>query len=664
MADSGICFEWQNPSISPGDDLYRHANDSWIKHFSLPEDKACYGTLHLVNDNNIKALWEIISACESEIAGDKGLIARLAASFMNEVNIEELGLKALQADLETVRGAKNKAELAFAMASLQGIGLMAVMPGSPAVKGVFELMGGADANDPEKFVITLYQSGIGLPDEIYYRDERFTALRDLYRGHIINMLRLADLPEMPAKDAERYALEILALETALAAGHGSMADRRDPVRTNNHMSWAEIRGYAPDFPWDEWAAGWGFTDAVKNALVVQWPSYLKALSKLWQDTPLSQLRQWLLWRVLSGRSMLLSKNFDEENFHFNGKLLTGTAKQKPRNVRCVELCNLLLGDAVGELFVKEMLSENARQRITEMTENLFCAYRHAIENSEWLGELTKQRALEKLALFRADVGFPESRRDYRTLRMEDDLLANVRAALRYDVALEFEKVGKPLDTKVWLMPPQTTNAYYLAGQNKVVMMAGILQPPVFRSDADDAYNYGSIGAVIAHEISHGFDDQGSQYDGRGRLLSWWTDDDRKEFESRTKKLAAQFEGYVPEGLEKAYHVNSMSTSGENIADLGGLSIAVLAYKLSLHGKEAPVIEGLTGLQRLFLGWAQFWRMSIRPEEARRRIAVDVHSPNEFRANGTVRNIPEFYEAFHVTPENSLYLSPAERVKIW
>lgn len=665
MKRSGINKEYIDPSCAPQNDLYRYANGRWLRSYCLPEDRPGSGTLHEINDRNTRSLFDIISACRVDADGEEGLIASLAASFMDTDRIEQLGISALEEDLSKLRGACSKAELARAMSGIQGVGLQALLPGSPTVKGVLELMGDQDARDPDRYVITLIQSGLGLPDKIYYEDARFSQIREHYSVHIRTLLQKADLPDVPAEVIDEAVQTILNIETRLAAGHGDLAERRDPDRVYNPMTWEELSAAAPSFPWDAWAEGWGCPEALKLGVNVQWPPFLGALSALWRDTPLKQLRQWLLFRILSARAPFLGSELSRESYRFNEQLLKGAKREPLRWERCVALCNLLICDAVGKRFVSRCFSSRAKEHIGKMIERILEAYRVAIEGADWMSAATKAQALEKLSLFKADVGYPDSWRDYSSLRFApDDLIGNIRSAARHEAMLVFSRVGAEPDRSSWLLPPQATNAYYLASQNKIVFLAGILQPPLFDPDIDDAANYGAIGAVLAHEISHGFDDQGSKYDGQGRMHVWWKAADREEFEKRTRALASQYDAYVPEGLSGEYHVNGAATVGEAIADLGGLSIAVLAYQLSLQGGESPVLDGMTGMQRLFCSWAQFWRFAIRPEEAIRRLAVDVHAPNEFRANGTVRNIPEFYEAFGLKNGDALYLPPENRVKIW
>jgi putative endopeptidase len=672
---SGIYREHFDTSRRPGDDLFRHVCGHWLDTVVIPEDKSYCGTFTEVCDRTEEQIHAILASCNSGANGEEGLIGALYQSFMDSDRIEAVGVAALDADLEKPRAATDKAALAAAMASLQGVGLQALWPGTPTVKGVLELLCDPDMNDPGTYQLSLTQSGLGLSNKLFYEDEKFVAIRDSYVAHIAEMVRRADLFDLPKEDADTVASKIMSFETALAAGQWELEKCRDFALINNPMSWDALKALAPGFCWDTWAEGWGLPEAFMSGVNVQEPSYLEALSDLWRDTPFDEIRHWLIWRILSARAPFLNKALADESFHFNGQLLTGAQKEKERWRRGVELSQLIVGDAVGKRYVEKHFPPEARERITELADNLLAAYRVSIEAVDWLGAATKARALDKLAAFSVRVGCPSRWRDYGPLRFDPaNLLANLRSGVRFETLLQLGNAGKPVDREVWALPPQTVNAYFNPNLNMVVFPAGILQPPIFDYEADDAVNYGCIGAVIAHEIGHGFDDQGSKFDAQGRLASWWDETDRAAFEKRIQQLVDQFDAYVPAGLGPEHHVNGQQTLGENIADLGGLTMAVLAYKLSLGSGggegaagaagEAPVLDGMTGLQRLFFGWTQFWRWAIRPEEAIRWLVMDVHSPSEFRANGAARNVPEFYEAFDVQPGDALYLPPEQRVRIW
>ena len=467
--------------------------------------------------------------------------------------------------------------------------------------------------------------------------------------------------------AERAA-RIVALETTLAAAHWDVVRRRDADLSYNLRSFADLSGTAPGFDWSGWIAALGVTPEKIAELVVRQPDYLSAFAELWSGADFADWQDWARWRLIRARAAILTDELVEEEFSFYGRTLSGTEEIRERWKRAVSLVEGLMGDAVGRLYVQHHFPPQAKARMDILVANLREAYRVSISDLEWMTPETRRRALAKLDRFTAKIGYPKHWRDYAALHItRDDLYGNVIRGHEVEFDREVAKLGGPVDRDEWFMTPQTVNAYYNPGMNEIVFPAAILQPPFFDADADDAANYGGIGAVIGHEIGHGFDDQGSKYDGDGNLVDWWTDADRTEFTARTTKLIEQYDAYVPRDLEardEAPHVQGAFTVGENIGDLGGLSIALLAYQLSLGGREAPVIDGLTGVQRVLFGWSQVWRTKSRAAEAVRRLAVDPHSPPEFRCNGVVRNIDAFYDAFDVSEDDALYLDPQQRVRIW
>ena len=457
----------------------------------------------------------------------------------------------------------------------------------------------------------------------------------------------------------------LALETQLAAAHWDVVKRRDADLSYNLRAFSELSSQAPGFDWAGWVGALGGSPEQAAEVVVRQPDYLTAFAALWSSADLEDWKRWARWRLIHGRAAMLTDEMVAEDFSFYGRLLSGTEVIRERWKRGVALVENLMGDALGKLYVQRYFPPEHKARMDQLVANLREAYRVSITNLEWMTPETRERALAKLDKFTPKIGYPNKWRDYSELVVRrDDLYGNYQRghALEYD--RELAKLGGPVDRDEWFMTPQTVNAYYNPGMNEIVFPAAILQPPFFDADADDAANYGGIGAVIGHEIGHGFDDQGAKYDGDGNLVDWWTDADRAEFGLRTKALIEQYEAFTPRALEASHHVNGAFTVGENIGDLGGLSIALLAYELSLGGAEAPVIDGLTGIQRVYFGWAQVWRTKSRDAEAIRRLAVDPHSPPEFRCNGVIRNIDSFYEAFDVNTSDELYLEPAERVRIW
>jgi putative endopeptidase len=467
-----------------------------------------------------------------------------------------------------------------------------------------------------------------------------------------------------AEDHRDTAARIVALETKLAAAHWDVVKRRDADLTYNLRTFAELQTEA-GFDWAGWVSALGTTPEGVAELIVRQPDYLTAFAGLWASEDLDDWKRWARWRLISARASLLTEALVDADFDFYGRLLTGTEEIRDRWKRGVSLVQGLMGDAVGKLYVEQHFPPGAKARIDTLVDNLREAYRISISDLDWMTPATRERALTKLDKFTAKVGYPAKWRDYSTLVIDRaDLYGNYQRGSAVGSDRELAKLGGPVDRDEWFMTPQTVNAYYNPGMNEIVFPAAILQPPFFDAEADDAANYGGIGGVIGHEIGHGFDDQGAKYDGDGNLVDWWTDDDRTEFGSRTKALIEQYEAFAPRGLPGDHHVNGAFTVGENIGDLGGLSIALLAYQLSLKGQPAPVIDGLTGVQRVFFGWAQVWRTKSRDAEAIRRLAVDPHSPPEFRCNGVIRNLDAFYEAFEVAEDDALFLEPQRRVRIW
>jgi putative endopeptidase len=466
-------------------------------------------------------------------------------------------------------------------------------------------------------------------------------------------------------DHRQTASRIVALETKLAAAHWDVVKRRDADLTYNLRTFADLQADAAGFDWPGWLDALGGTPDAVAELVVRQPDYVTTFAELWRSEDFDDWKSWARWRLIHARAGLLTDALIAEDFAFYGRKLTGAEQIRERWKRGVGLVEGMLGDAVGKLYVQRHFPPDAKARIDALVANLREAYRVSISDLDWMTPQTRRRALVKLDKFTAKVAYPKKWRDYSKLVIDrDDLYGNYQRGYTVNYDREMAKLGGPVDRDEWFMTPQTVNAYYNPGMNEIVFPAGILQPPFFDPDVDDAANYGGIGAVIGHEIGHGFDDQGAKYDGDGNLVDWWTDDDRTEFGARTKALIEQYDVYTPRGLENGQHVNGAFTVGENIGDLGGLSIALLAYQLSLNGETAPVIDGLTGVQRVFFGWAQVWRTKSRDAEAIRRLAIDPHSPPEFRCNGVIRNIDAFYNAFDVAENDELYLDPQRRVRIW
>ncbi len=648
---SGVDMTFVDPKVRPQDDLFRHVNGKWLAEAPIPADRPLDGAFYKLRDKSEADLRAIIEESAAKADAAPGSEARkvgdLFASFMDEARADSLGIDPVNDELADIAAIKDKAGLLGEFARLARTG----------TDVPFGVSVDTDAKKSDQYIISLSQGGIGLPDESYYRLEKFKPILDAYRAHIRKMFELAGLPD-PAGSAEK----IVALETRLAKEHWDRVKNRDDVLTYNKKSIKELADLTPGF---DWAAEFDRMGAKGvEEVVVRQPSFFTAMAKAIDEVPLSTWKTWLDWSVLRNHAPLLSKPFVDESFNFYGKTLTGTQEIKPRWKRGVSAVESALGEAVGKLYVAKTFPPEAKARMRQLVANLIEAYRRDIQSLEWMGPETKRKALEKLAKFTPKIGYPDKWRDYSKLEIRrDDLVGNLQRSAEFETDRQFAKLGKPVDRSEWLMTPQTVNAYYNPGMNEIVFPAAILQPPFFDLKADDAVNYGGIGAVIGHEIGHGFDDQGSKYDGDGNLNDWWTDSDRKEFDARAKKLIEQYDGFEPAEVP-GQHVNGALTIGENIGDLGGLTIGYKAYRIALGNAEAPVLDDLTGDQRFFTGWAQVWRAKYRPAELARRLAVDPHSPAEFRCNGVVRNIPEFYKAFGLKEGDKLWLSPDRRVQIW
>ncbi|MEE6280392.1 M13 family metallopeptidase [Georgenia sp. MJ170] len=648
-------------SVRPQDDLYRFINGSYVRDHVIPADRARDGAFMVLRDLSEERVRDIITAAAEadDVSGEAEQIGNLYGSFMAQERIEALGTEPLAPDLELVTAAMDKDALARALASLAPTG----------VGGIVEMFVDTDFNDPDRYTCFLWQGGLGLPDESYYREDTHAETRAAYVAHVAVMLELSGL--VSADEAAGAAQQVMAVETRLAAGHWDRVKSREADLLNNPRSWAEIVDSAPGFPWDAWRETLALPDGALDSSIVGQPSYLTHLAAAWQELDVAALRLWLLWHVVSARAPYLPAAFVEERFDFYGRTLTGATELRDRWKRGVALVEGAMGEAVGKLYVERHFPPSHKAAMQDLVANLIEAYRRSITELDWMSEETKHRALAKLEAFTPKIGYPDAWRDYSALHTDPtDLLGNVRSANVFETNRNLAKLGRPMDRDEWFMPPQTVNAYYNPTMNEIVFPAAILQPPFFDPQADDAWNYGGIGAVIGHEIGHGFDDQGSKYDGTGKLEDWWTDTDRAEFEARTATLIAQYDAFSPAQLADSHRVNGALTIGENIGDLGGLTIAITAYEIALRNAglagldEAPVIDGVTGLQRIFYSWGRVWQQKARDAEAIRLLSIDPHSPNEFRCNGVVRNLDSFVEAFDVQPGDALYLPPEERVSIW
>jgi len=649
---SGIDLKHIKPSVRPQDDLYRHVNGTWIDGAEIPADRSSDGAFYQLYEQAELHVRQIIEELSAEASTPNSIpqkIGDLYRSFMDEARAETLGLEPVANYLAKALAVKDVTQFHKTLGEFESLGL----------GGLFYQYITTDNMDSNSNIIYVGQAGLSLPDEAYYREEEFAEIRTALLAHIERMFALAKI-ENPGEHAKR----IFDLETQIASHHWDQVRDRDATLTYNKMTIQELKESSTGLDWDLWLATSGAPAAAFNSVIVRQPSFFAGVGKLLENFDAPAWSSWLTWHLLSGAASYLSSEFVTENFAFYGTALSGTPELKARWKRGVGLVEGSLGEAVGQIYVQKHFPPAAKERMVGLVANLIEAYRIDIAALDWMSPETKSKAFEKLDKFTPKIGYPDKWRDYSKLEISaTDLLGNLARISKFNQDFEYAKIGAPVDRTEWLMTPQTVNAYYNPGMNEIVFPAAILQPPFFDLAADDAANYGGIGAVIGHEIGHGFDDQGSKYDGDGNLNNWWTESDLSEFEKRAAKLIAQYEELRPLEAQDV-HVNGALTIGENIGDLGGLTIAIKAYQLSLNGKSSPVIDGLTGNQRLFMGWAQCWRQKMRAEEVRRRVATDPHSPDEFRCNQVVRNLDEFYEAFGVTEKDALYLPENERVRIW
>jgi len=647
---SGITTDDLDPAVRPQDDLFRHVNGRWIARTEIPDDKARYGSFLVLAEEAEAAVRDIIhESQEAEPGTEARKVGDLFTSFLDEGRVEALGAAPLRPLLEQVEQVGDVPDLLRLVGSFEKQG----------VASFVQLFVDNDPGDPERYVVFLEQGGLGLPDESYYREEKFDSIRTAYVAFVETMLGLAGID-----DAAGRAARVVALETELATHHWSNVATRDSDATYNLQPWSELAASAAGVDLAVWRDAVQAPAGTFDEVVVREPSFVSGLAGLLVDERLPEWRDWLSWQVVRSFAAYLSSEFVEANFDFYGRTLTGTPVQRARWKRGVSFVEGAMGEAVGRIYVERHFAPAAKTAMDDLVANLVEAYRQSITQLSWMTDETRQRALEKLDKFTPKIGYPVKWRDYSALEVDaSDLIGNVRSQAVVGFDRELAKIGSPIDRDEWFMTPQTINAYYNPGFNEIVFPAAILQFPFFDETRDAAANYGAIGAVIGHEIGHGFDDQGSKYDGDGRLTDWWTAADREAFEALTSSLIAQYDALEPAQVP-GHHVNGALTIGENIGDLGGLSIAYDAYLLSLGGEEAPVVDGLTGAQRFFLSWAQAWQIAIRDEEAIRLLSIDPHSPNEFRCNQIVRNIDEFYAAFGVTEGDRLWLPEAERVTIW
>jgi predicted metalloendopeptidase len=650
---SGIDTQYIDTSVRPQDDFFTYLNGKWLKTAEIPADKSSWGTFIKLRDDTQPQLLGIIEAARKDpnkkAGTDVQKIGDLYASFMDEARLEALGTKPLAGELQRIRTLKDKKGLPSLIAHLSRIG----------VATPYGIRVGQDARASTRYATYVGQGGLGMPDRDYYLkldDKRMLEARTKYEAHVAKVLLLAG-----EKNAAAQAKAIVDFETELARVQWTKVENRDPVKRYNKMSVAELGALTPGYDWNAALAAAGVGNKLDYIIVAQ-PSYLTGFNQIVAHTDLATLKSYFEWQLLREYSPYLSKAFVDANFAFYGTVLTGALENRPRWKIGVSTVEGALGEALGRQYVGKYFPAERKARMEELVRNVTAAYKESIDTLDWMTPATKKEAQAKLAKFTPKVGYPNKWRDYSKLTIRhDDLVGNVKRAAEFGYNRNITKLGKPIDREEWGMTPQTVNAYYSSSMNEIVFPASILQPPFFDMRADDAVNYGAIGAVIGHEIGHGFDDKGSQSDGDGNLRDWWTKEDRAAFQARADMLVKQYSAYSP---IPGYHVNGELTLGENIGDNSGLAIAYKAYKISLKGQPAPVIDGLTGDQRFFMGFGQVWRSKMREAQQIVQVKTDPHSPGKFRANGTVMNHPAFYEAFGVKEGDKMYLAPKDRVTIW
>ncbi len=648
----GLDTENFDLNTRPQDDLFRYTNGHWLDTYEIPADQAVHGSFYLLRDASEEAVKQILEDAQANpAAGVSQQIGDMYGSFLNEARANELGAAPIAADLKLI-----------AEADLKGLTHLLGKFSREGISGLFGMYVNNDPGNPERYLLTMFQSGLGLPDESYYHDEKYADFRDAYVPYIAQMLQHAGWAADQSDDA---AHKIMAFETELATHHWDVVATRDAEKTYNLFSFEKLGALAPTLDWATWLEGSQVKPGILFESVVMTPSFFEGLASLYNEARIEEVRLWLSWQVINSMAPYLSDEFVNTRFAFYGTKLTGQPEMRARWKRGVQLVEGSLGEAVGEIYVQKHFPPAAKAQMDDLVRWVIEAYRESITNLSWMTDETKKKALVKLQKFNPKIGYPNKWKDYSALTIDrDDLVGNVRRSNAWGTDKEAAKIGAPLDRDEWFMTPQTVNAYYNPGFNEIVFPAAILQPPFFSAEADAAVNFGGIGGVIGHEIGHGFDDQGSKYDGDGALISWWTDADREAFENLTKALIAQYDELTPTGLSSEYKVNGALTIGENIGDLGGIMIAYKAYILSLEGKEPPVIDGRTGAERFLLSWGQIWRGKSREEIAIQRLATDPHSPSEFRSNQVARNFDVFHDTFGTKPGDAMWLEPADRVSIW
>jgi putative endopeptidase len=647
---SGLYLDNMDTSVKPGDDFNSFVNGGWSKTAEIPADRTSASVgleVHEAATENVRKIIEESATGDFAAGSDEQKVGDLYASYMDMETRNKLGVKPIEAELAKVDAISNPEHLAIYFAESNKYG----------IDQPFALAQYVDFKDPTTYMMYTWQAGLGLPDREYYFEEgeKETSIRDAYVKHIETMFDLAGMA-----GGKEAATKIMSLETRLASVHMKKEKTRDMVALYNKVSLENLNSVMPDFAWDAYLKTAGIENI--DGLVITQLDYTKALNVILTETSLEDWKIYLHWKVLAANATRLTKAIDDENFNFNSKVLRGIEEQLPSWKRAVATVNNNLGEVVGKVYVSRHFSPEAKEHMLTLVNNLVKAYEKSIKALDWMGEETRVQALDKLSKFTPKIGYPDKWRNYSALTIDrGDLVGNMKRSAEFTYANNLARQDGPVDRSEWAMTPQTVNAYYNPPLNEIVFPAAILQPPFFDLNAEDAVNYGAIGAVIGHEIGHGFDDSGSTFDGDGVLRNWWTDKDLEEFKVRTGKLVAQYNEFKP---YEDINVNGEFTLGENIGDLGGLTIALMAYEMSLNGEDGPIMDGFTAKQRVFLGYGQAWRGKSREEALRVQIKTDPHSPRQYRVNGVVRNVPAFYDVFDVKEGESLYLPSEARVKIW
>ncbi|MFE7224818.1 M13 family metallopeptidase [Nocardioides sp. NPDC057577] len=637
-------------SIRPQDDLFGFVNGTWLREVEIPSDRSSWGPFVMLADQaekDVRAIIEELATSGGAPGSDAQKIGDLFASFMDEEGVAARGVRPLDGLRAAVDGLRDADDLAAFLGEVERIG----------GHGLFGSYVDNDDKASDRYIFNLLQGGLGLPDKDYYFDEKFAEVLAKYADYLTRLYELAEHP-----DPRAAAETIIRIDTRLAEGHWAREETRDKQKTYNLLTLAELRELAPNFNWDAYVRNLSgsklTTEAVLGEVVVRQPSFFAHLSTVLGEVDIDDWKSWLYFHVLRWAAPYLTDDFVETNFDFYGRTLNGTPELRERWKRGVAIVEGAIGEAVGKEYAARHFPPEAKAQMDELVRNLLEAYRKSISELDWMGEETKEKAYEKLDKFTPKIGYPSKWRDYSALQIsKDDLIGNVSAASVFETDRQLGKLGGPVDRDEWFMLPQTVNAYYNPGTNEICFPAGILQRPFFDKDAHPAENYGGIGAVIGHEVGHGFDDQGAQFDGDGNMQDWWSPEDKAAFEVKTKALIEQYSKLSPRDLPGEF-VNGALTVGENIGDLGGLTIAHTAYMLATGGSA-----GVGDRQRLFLNWAYVWRTVRRKEQAQQYLTIDPHSPPEFRAN-IARNLDEFHEVFGTAQGDGLWLDPEDRVRIW